>query len=141
MAVEGSGTLKSPMSITYRRGKLEDLQCFRFSEDLGIAAESIEFNVVGMSHEFWIAVEDNTILAITVLGRATSNEFTVMYLRVANSRKGDGIGSSLIRTILDAYSSSEISVVPFAGTEQFYERLGFKRTTCWEMRRKSTVVD
>jgi GNAT superfamily N-acetyltransferase len=138
--VEESGTLKSSMSITYRRGKLEDLQCFRFPEDLGIAAESIEFNVVGMSHEFWIAVEDKTILAITVLGRATPNEFTVMYLRVANARKGYGIGSSLIRTILETYSSSEISVIPFAGTEQFYEHLGFKRTACWEMRRKPTVT-
>jgi predicted N-acetyltransferase YhbS len=93
-----------------------------------------------VGHEFWIAVEDRTILAITVLGRAASNEFTIMYLRVANSRKGYGIGSSLIRTILEAYSSSEISVVPFAGTEQFYERLGFKRTAWWEMRRTSSEL-
>lgn len=123
------------MPTTYRRGNLEDLRTLHFSKDLGITAESIEFNVLGMSHEFWIAVEEMNILAITVLGRAGSKGFTVIYLRVAESMKGSGIGTSLMRTILETYPSADISVVPFAGTEPFYERLDFKKSSKWEMRR------
>ena len=56
-----------PQAITCRRGQVEDLRDLHFAEDLGVTPESIEYNVVGLGHEFWIAIELNTVVAVTVL--------------------------------------------------------------------------
>jgi len=121
--------------ITCRRGQVEDLRDLHFAEDLGVTPESIEYNVVGLGHEFWIAIELNTLVAVTVLARTGANEFTIMYLQVAKSRKGQGIGSKLVQQIMENNPGAELLVVPFEGTEQFYEQLGFKKSTQWVMAR------
>lgn len=68
--------------IVYRKWNLEDLSNVQISEGLSATAESIEFNVLGIGHEFWIAVEGDRIVGLTVLGRAGPKEFKVMYLQV-----------------------------------------------------------
>ena len=55
-------------SIVYCKGSLEDLSKLQISEGLSATAESIEFNVLGIGHEFWIAIEYGIIVGLTVLG-------------------------------------------------------------------------
>jgi len=124
--------------IVYRKGNLEDLSNLQISEGLSATAESIEFNVLGIGHEFWIAVEGDSIVGLTVLGRAGPNVFKVMYLQVSALHKGRGLGTGLIQAALEHYPESEFSVIPFDGTEEFYKRLGFESATKWEMRRRAT---
>jgi N-acetylglutamate synthase-like GNAT family acetyltransferase len=124
-----------PSAITFRQGNLEDLSKLKFSSNMDVTAEKIEFNVVGMGHEFWIAVEGETIVGLTVLARTTATQRTILYLHVSDSRKNLGIGSALVQTILETYPQSEISVIPFEGTEEFYRRLGFTGNGRWEMRK------
>jgi N-acetylglutamate synthase-like GNAT family acetyltransferase len=122
-------------AITFRQGNLEDLSKLKFSSNMDVTAEKIEFNVVGMGHEFWIAVEGDTIVGLTVLARTKATQRTILYLHVSDSRKNLGIGSALVQTILETYPQSEISVIPFQGTEDFYRRLGFTSSGRWEMRK------
>lgn len=122
-------------NIAYRRGSLEDLTELRLARDLSVTPESIEFNVVGAGHEFWIAVENNEIIGLTVLGRPAPAERMILYLHVSGSHKSKGVGSALIEAVIDSYPESEFAVVPFDGTEEFYRRLGFVKSTMWEMRR------
>ena len=127
-----------PLSIVYRKGNLEDLSKLRISEGLSASAESIEFNVLGIGHEFWIAVEENANIGLTVLGRPSPNAFEIMYLEVPPSHKSHGVGTGLIQAILEHYPESEFSVIPFDGTEEFYKRLGFESANKWEMRRRAS---
>lgn len=124
-----------PLSIVYRRGGLEDLSRLQISEGLSATAESIEFNVLGMGHEFWIAVEEGIIIGLTVLSRSSMKEFIIVYLEVTPSHKSHGVGTGLIQAILDQYPENEFSVIPFDGTEEFYKRLGFETAKKWEMRK------
>lgn len=98
-------------------------------------AATVEFDVAGMSHEFWIAVNDDNIVGLTVLARATVTQRTILHLHVSDSHKNLGIGSALIRAVLEGYPESEFSVIPFEGTEEVYRRLGFTRSGRWEMRK------
>jgi GNAT superfamily N-acetyltransferase len=125
-------------TIAFREGNVEDLSKLKFSSSMAVTAETVEFNVVGMGHEFWIAVENDTIVGLTVLARATATQRTILYLHVSDSHKNLGIGSALVRTILENYPESEFTVVPFEGTEEFYHRLGFTRGGRWEMRRTAS---
>lgn len=127
-------------STIYRRGNLEDLSKLTFAEELSVSAESIEFNILGMGHEFWIAIEGSTIIGLTVMGRTSPNQFTVMYLQIAPSHKNQGIGSTLLRAIIENYAGSEFVVIPFDGTEEFYRRLGFEKKNQWEMRRPPSLA-
>jgi predicted N-acetyltransferase YhbS len=92
-----------------------------------------------MGHEFWIAVEDENIVGLVVLGRTSSTQLTIMSLQVAEDFKSHGVGSAMIRTVIDEYPETEFVVVPFGGTKEFYERLGFKMGERWEMRRPRHV--
>jgi N-acetylglutamate synthase-like GNAT family acetyltransferase len=127
-----------PLSFVYRRGSLEDLSRLQISEGLSATAESIEFNVLGMGHEFWMAVEKDMIIGLTVLSRSSMKEFIIVYLEVAPSHKSHGVGTGLIQAILDHYPQSEFSVIPFDGTEEFYKRLGFESAKNWEMRKRGS---
>lgn len=127
-----------PLSIVYHKGELEDLSGLQISSELSATSKSIEFNVVGMGHEFWIAVEANVIIGMIVLGRESPNQLRIMYVEVAPSHKGQGVGSSLIQAILSQYPNSEFSVIPFEGTFDFYRKLGFNRVNQWEMRKSAT---
>lgn len=126
------------LPVIYRKGKHEDLSKLRISDGLSATAESIEFNILGAGHEFWIAVEGNSIVGLTVLGKVGANKFKVMYLQVPPSHKGRGVGSGLVQAILKHYPESDFSVIPFDGTEEFYKRLGFESETKWEMCRKAS---
>jgi ribosomal protein S18 acetylase RimI-like enzyme len=99
-----------PLSIVYRKGNLEDIPKMHISEGLSATAASIEFNVLGMGHEWWIAVKEDSIIGLSVLGRPGSNEFRIMYLEVAPSQKNRGVGSNLIQAMLANHPSSEFSV-------------------------------
>lgn len=127
-----------PVQIAYRKGNLEDLSALKISNALSASKESIEFNILGMGHELWIAVEGNSIIGLSVLGRPGSSEFKIMYLEVAPTQKNRGVGSGLIRAMLVNHPGSEFSVIPFEGTEEFYRRLGFERVSRWEMRRTAS---
>ncbi|MGA2790762.1 MAG: GNAT family N-acetyltransferase [Candidatus Bathyarchaeia archaeon] len=129
-----------PLSIVYRRGSLEDLSRLQISEGLSATTESIEFNVLGIGHEFWIAVEEGRIIGLTVLSRSSVNEIIIVYLEVAPSHKSRGVGTGLIQAILDHYPQSEFSVIPFDGTEEFYKRLGFESAKNWEMRKRASYT-
>jgi ribosomal protein S18 acetylase RimI-like enzyme len=126
--------MRSP--IIYRKGKLEDLSEMHFARGLSATTNSIEFNVLGTGHEFWMAVQGKAIVGLTVLGRTSPNEFKIMYLQVAPSRKSHGIGSALLRAVTECYADCEFSVIPFEGTEDFYRRLGFEKVNQWEMRKR-----
>ncbi len=128
-----------PRSFLYRKGKLEDLSRLRISLGLSATSEGIEFNVLGMGHEFWVALEENTIVAITVIGRTASNELTIMYLQVADSHKGLGVGTTLLKAVIGGYPGDEFVVIPFEGTAEFYRRLGFEKKDGWEMRLPAKV--
>jgi GNAT superfamily N-acetyltransferase len=121
--------------VSYRQGSLEDLAMLGFAPDLPATSRTVEFNVVGMGHEFWIAVDGDVIVALTVLSRATAKKRTILYLHVSDSQKNLGIGSALVQAVLEAYPESEFSVIPFEGTDEFYARLGFVKTGMWEMRK------
>ncbi len=123
------------VAIDYRRGKLADLSRLEISSGLSATKQSLEFNILGMGHELWIAVAGSRIIGLCVLGRPGSNEFKVMYLEVAPSQKNQGVGSGLMRAILANHPDSEFSVVPFEGTEEFYRRFGFDKVSRWEMHR------
>lgn len=127
-----------PSSISYRKVTLDDVSSLEISPGMSATRESLEFNVLGMGHELWIAVEARRIIGLAVLGRPGPNEFKVMYLEVAPSHKNKGIGSSLMQEVLVDHPEGEFSVIPFEGTEQFYHRLGFERVSRWEMRRPPT---
>jgi GNAT superfamily N-acetyltransferase len=135
MVVETLKALSMSSTVTYRQGNLDDLTRLKFATDLPATSASVEFNVVGMGHEFWIGVERDVIVALTVLARASTNKRTILYLHVSDSCKKLGIGSALIQAVLKAYPESEFSVIPFEGTNEFYTRLGFTRSGRWEMRK------
>jgi N-acetylglutamate synthase-like GNAT family acetyltransferase len=127
-----------PVPTVYRKGELKDLSNLRISRELSATSKSIEFNVVGMGHEFWIAVQDQIIIGMIVLGRESPNQLRIMYVEVAPSHKGQGVGSSLVQAILSQYPDNEFSVIPFEGTADFYRKLGFNPVNQWEMRKSAT---
>lgn len=124
-----------PSMVEYRKGTLHDLKTLRFESGLSVSAESIEFNVLGMGHEFWIGVQAGAIVALGVLAEENTDSFRILHLEVAPSRKKEGVGTALMRAIMKAYPRYSLSVVPFDGTEDFYQRLGFAKVSRWEMRR------
>jgi GNAT superfamily N-acetyltransferase len=127
-------------SIIYRKGSLDDLSRLRISETLTATASSIEFNVLGAGHEYWIAIESSTIVGLTVLGAPHPNEFRITYLEVSPSMKNKGVGTGLIQAILAYYPDCEFSVIPFDGTEEFYKRLGFELSSTFEMRKHPSTM-
>jgi len=76
--------------IGYRKGTLGDLTRLDLAKGLPLSREDIEFSIVAMGHEFWIATENNSIIGLAVLAMSEENQFTVMYLAVANPRKRHG---------------------------------------------------
>jgi predicted N-acetyltransferase YhbS len=113
----------------------------RLARDLKVSRKSIEYNVVGVGHEFWVALEANQIIALAVVARPDAALRRILYLHVSESEKNQGIGSALIRSIIEHYPESEFAVTAFDGTESFYRRLGFVETsTKWEMRRPSPTL-
>jgi len=127
--------------IIYRRGSVQDLTRLRLARDLQVSTKSIEYNVVGVGHEFWVAVEGDEIIGVAVLARSDGALRRILYLHVSTSEKSRGIGSALIRSIIERYPESDFVVTAFDGTESFYRRLGFVDTsTKWEMRRPPTRV-
>lgn len=120
--------------IKYRKGALRDLRDLRFEEGLSVSAESIEFNVLGMGHEFWLAVQSRAIIGVAVLSQENHDSFKILRLEVAPSRKKEGVGSSLLKAVMDARSECDFSVIPTGETEAFYSHLGFVHTGRWEMR-------
>lgn len=123
------------LAAEYRKGMLRDLTSLRFEEGLSLTAGGIEFNVLGIGHEFWIAVQSGVIIALSVLAEESCSSFRVLLLEVAPSRKNMGVGSALLNAIVKAYPQRTLSVIPFGGTEEFYEGLGFRWVSRWEMRR------
>lgn len=122
-------------TIEYRRGSVDDLSKLRLASDLSVTPASIEFNVIGAGHEFWIATADDEIVGLTVLASTTRAQHTILYLNVSAAHKSRGVGSALIRAVIESYPESEFAVIPLDGTEEFYRRLGFVKTKKWEMRR------
>jgi N-acetylglutamate synthase-like GNAT family acetyltransferase len=120
-------------NIIYRRGNLQDLSDFTFASRMPTTAQSIEFNVIGMGHEFWIAIEGSAIVGLTVIGKANPDKITIMYLQVPETHTSRGIGTSLVKKLVESYKGREFSVIPFEGTEDFYRRLGFERISKEEM--------
>jgi len=108
----------------------------RLAEGIAITPRSIEFNITGMGHEFWIGYEDQIIIALAVLGRLSPEEVKIIYLQVGDAYRGRGVGSSLLQAIIDSSQGCEFSVIPFHGTEEFYRKLGFVDANRLEMRRK-----
>src|SRR5271157_4643576 len=124
------------LSIEYRKGTLNDVSQLKFAEGLSILGESIEFNVLGMGHEYWVAVEAGTVVGISVLGKGDQNELRIMRLKVAPASKNEGVGSALLRSVIENYPEYKLYVIPFEGTEDFYCHLGFLKVSRWEMRRE-----
>jgi GNAT superfamily N-acetyltransferase len=124
--------LSSP--VEYRKGTLDDLATMKFKDGLSASGTSLEFNVLGVGHEFWIAVQGDVIIGVTVLAREAADRFRILHLEVAPARKKEGIGSALIRVVMQSYPQCIFSVIPFEGTEEFYVHLGFVRVGRWEMK-------
>lgn len=124
------------LSIGYRKGSLKDVSQLKFAEGLSVLGESIEFNVLGMGHEYWVAVESDTVVGIIVLGKGNQDELRIMRLEVAPARKNKGVGSALLRSVIENYPEYKPYVIPFEGAEDFYRHLGFQKVSHWEMRRE-----
>lgn len=106
----------------------------KFEDGLSVSGASLEWNVLGVGHEFWIAAEGGVIIGVTVLAREDTRNFKILHLEVAPSRKKEGVGSALLKAIIESYPQCGLSVIPFEGTEDFYSRLGFSRVGRWEMK-------
>ena len=132
--------LAMSLPIEYRKGTLNDVSKLRFAEGLSVSGESIEFNVLGMGHEYWVAVESDTVVGMIVLGKGRQYELRVMHLEVAPARKNEGVGSCLLQSMIDNYPEYKIYVIPFEGTGDFYSRLGFLKVGRWEMRREPSFL-
>ena len=117
----------------YRKGKLDDLSRLRFEDGMSVTAKSLEFNVFGVGHELWIAVEPGVIIAIAVLAEENQGRVRILRLEVAPSRKKERVGSALLKAIMREYPQRGLSVVPFDGTEEFYKQLGFLHDARWQM--------
>jgi len=128
------------LAIQYRKGAVRDLATLRFEEGLSITAESIEFNVLGIGHEFWIAVQGDLVIGFTVLADENNDGFRILRLEVAPSRKNMGVGTAMLKAIMEAYPRCGLSVVPSGGAEVFYEGLGFRWVSRWEMRKGPPFV-
>ena len=85
--------MSMPENITYRVGRVEDISGMRLADGIAITPRSVEFNVAGMGHEFWIGYEDQTIIALAVLGRLSAEEVEIIYLQVGDAYRGRGVGS------------------------------------------------
>ena len=85
------------LPIEYRKGILNDVSKLRFAEGLSVSGESIEFNVLGMDHEYWVAIESDTVVGITILGKRRQYELRIMHLEAAPTHKNEGVGSSLLK--------------------------------------------
>ncbi len=129
-----------PSNILYRRGTLQDLSELAFAPGMPTTAQSIEFNVIGMGHEFWIAIDESRIVGLTVIGKANPDKITIMYLQVPETHMNRGIGTSLVKKLLENYSGREFRVIPFEGTEDFYRRLGFEKVSKEEMARSGSMT-
>jgi N-acetylglutamate synthase-like GNAT family acetyltransferase len=123
-----------PLPVEYRKGTLRDLATLKFEDELSVSAASLEWNVLGVGHEFWIAAEGGVIIGVTVLAKEDTRNFKILHLEVAPSRKKVGVGSALLKAIIESYPQCSLSVIPFEGTEEFYSRLGFVRVGRWEMK-------
>jgi predicted N-acetyltransferase YhbS len=110
------------------------LTTLSFEDGLSVSGASIEWNVLGVGHEFWIAVQAGVIIGVTVLAREDVSDFKILHLEVAPSRKKEGLGSALLKAVIESYPLSTLSVIPFEGTEDFYSRLGFVRAGRWELK-------
>jgi len=128
--------LNMSLAIEYRKGTLGDVSRLKFAEGLSVSGESVEFNVLGMGHEYWIAVQANSAIGIIILDKGSQFELRIMHLEVAPSRKNEGVGSSLLQKVIENYPDRMIYVIPFEGTEEFYRHLGFTKLSRWEMRRE-----
>jgi N-acetylglutamate synthase-like GNAT family acetyltransferase len=115
-------------------GVLDDLVTLRF-EGLSLSAENVEFNVLAVGHEFWVAVQNGTVIGLAVLAKSNHN-LRILHLEVSPSRKNEGIGSGLLRTIMGCYPQCGLSVTPSRGVEDFYQTLGFTWFSRWEMHRE-----
>jgi N-acetylglutamate synthase-like GNAT family acetyltransferase len=127
-------------SIVYRRGDLNDLSTLTFSPGISATPNTIEFNVVGAGHEFWIAIENNTIVGLCALSSSSTGQRTILYVHVSKSYLDRGLGTGLLRTVIENYPKSDFTVIPFEGTEDFYAKMGFVKVNRWEMRRDSSLV-
>ncbi len=124
------------LSIECRNGTLSDVSRLKFGEGLPISGEGEKFNVLGVGHEYWIAVQANTLVGISILGRWSRFELRIMLLEVAPSRKNEGVGSGLLQKVMENYPECMIYVIPFEGTEEFYRHLGFISLSRWERHRE-----
>jgi len=50
---------------------------------LSVSGESVEFNVVGIGHEFCVAGQGDMIIRSVVLRKGSQNELRIMHLEVA----------------------------------------------------------
>jgi|GEM_PF-811201 len=128
--------LPTLQSITYRVGRLDDILSMRVAKGIAITPRTVEFNVAGMGHEFWIGHEHQIIIALAVLDRLPTGEVKIIYLQVAEAYRGRGVGSSLLQAIMNSSPDCDFSVIPFHGTEEFYRKSGFVAESKFEMRRK-----
>jgi len=128
------------LPIEYRKGSLNDISKLKFAEGLSVPGKGVEFNVVGMGHEFWVAIQGDTVVGIIVLGKWSQYELRIMYLEVASTRKNEGVGSALMHSVIENYPEYKLYVTPFEGTEDFYRHLGFLNVSRWEMRREPSLT-
>jgi len=127
-----------PQPVKCRKGSLSDLKSLKIDNRISIAAESLEFNVLGMGHEFWVAEHSGMIIGISVLARENDHSFRILHLEVAASQRKKGVGRSLLQAISRGYPQCDFAVVPSKDTEGFYEHMGFLHVGRWEMKRQTS---
>ena len=126
-------------AVQYKKGRLQDLMSLRMAAGLSVTAESIEFNVLGAGHEFWVAEQGDVVIGVAVVAKENEFDLRVLHLEVAPIRKNEGVGSGILKAVIENYPLSRLWVTPFEGTEEFYGQLGFVRVGRWEMKREPTA--
>ena len=103
-----------------------------FTEDVPAKVESD----LG-AHPGWVAVETGRVVGFAVVDRRSAAAAEILWIAVANSKRGQGVGSALLDQLAIELAGEGVQVIevktldqsahyqPYAATNAFYERRGF----------------
>jgi GNAT superfamily N-acetyltransferase len=89
------------------------------------------------AHLGWVAVESGRVVGFAVVERRSAAAAEILWIAVADSRRGQGVGSALLDQLVTELAGEGVRVIevktldksanyqPYAVTNAFYERRGF----------------
>ena len=131
-------TLKKKIGLSIKPSTKKDALAIAknlpsFFNDVGIASMTKDFE----SHEIWGAFVKENLSGFISLRKADKRSLEVSWLAVKKDSQGIGIGSALIKEVLNKYAEKGFSICyvktlaetvedeGYAKTRSFYKNLGF----------------